>query len=583
MSARDIHEVASQWLKNDPDPTTVEELRALLEANTDEAEAQLAERFAGPLTFGTAGLRGIVGAGETRMNRAVILKTSAGLASYVKETVEAAKSRGIVVGFDGRLSSEGFANDAAAAFTGAGIRTYLFPTLVPTPLVAFAVARLGAAAGVMVTASHNPPEYNGYKVYWSGGAQIIPPHDRGIAEAIAAVGSAREVPTLDPGPATAKQLLVHIDSDIHDDYVKAVLELSKNKRGRDLLKIVYSAMHGVGDPWTREVLERYGFESVWSVPEQREPDGTFPTVRFPNPEEAGALDLSMKLGREKGANLILVNDPDADRLAVAIPSEEGYRQLSGNEVGLLLGDYILRSRPSSARKPLVVTTVVSSPGLAAIARAYGARFIETLTGFKWIATEAMALAEAESLDFLFGFEEALGYTIGTAVRDKDGVSAAAVFAELAATVAADGRSIDDELERLARRDGLYLSRQRSITKKGLEGAAAIRAALDGLRRQPVTELCGAKVIVHRDFWAGVEVRDGLSRSLDMPKSNVLSFELEDGARIVARPSGTEPKIKFYFDVREPMSGSDTLSAARERANRRLDSLVAEFLERVSID
>ncbi len=589
MNETDLLERALSWIANDPDPDTKAELQALVDRAGEGGDAgakglrEITERMAGPLRFGTAGLRGMLGAGEHRMNRAVIIRTTAGLARYIRSVNKDACSQGVVIGFDGRRLSKRFSRDAAAVLTGEGIKAYLFPELVPTPLTAFAINDLGAAAGIMITASHNPPEYNGYKVYWSNGALITPPHDSGIAVAIDTVEPATQVTRLDLDEARAFGLLQDVSKELIERYLKAVTALSVDGRGRELIRIVYTAMHGVGDWFTREALDRFGFKTVWSVPEQREPDGEFPTVQFPNPEEEGALDLSLSLAATKGANLVIANDPDADRLAVAVPSGCGstFRQLTGNEIGVLIGEYLLRKVAPDDEQRLVVTTVVSSPLLGQIAKKFGVMYAEVLTGFKWIVTTAMGFEDREGARFIFGYEEALGYTVGDVTRDKDGVSGAAVFAELTAVAAAEGRSIEDELERLARSYGLFLSDQRSLVRKGPQGAAEIASMMDQLRKKPPRAIGGDGVIAVRDFQAGLEHRDGRSRPIDLPKSNVMAFDLESGARVIARPSGTEPKLKFYFDLREEVSPREAFDTTQARARARLDALVSAFLDRIS--
>ena len=579
MSLEELIGRAHAWIAGDPDPDDAAELEALV-ARREEAE--LAERMAGPLEFGTAGLRGVLGAGESRMNRAVVIRTGAGLARHVLASVEGAAGRGFVVGCDGRRLGRAFAEETARVLAGAGLRVHLFRGFVPTPLVAFAVRELGAAGGVMVTASHNPPEYNGYKVYWSDGAQIVPPHDRAIAAAIAGAGPAREVPRPPLEEARARGLVLDVPDETLTRYREAVAALSLDRRGRDLVRIVFTPMHGVSDPFVRDALARFGFECVTSVPEQRAPDPEFSTVTLPNPEEPGALDLALDLARRERATLVLANDPDGDRLAVAVPStlEGGWRQLTGNEIGILLGEHLLRRADEPGAAPrLVATTVVSSPALGVMARYFGAGYEETLTGFKWIATAAMRRETETGERFLFGYEEALGYTVGTAVRDKDGVSAAAVFAELTALAAVEGRSIEDELERIARAHGLFASRQVSLVRKGLEGAAEIRATMDRLRASRPARIGAHDVLAVRDVERGLRRdRDGCETELALPRSNVLAFDLDGGARVVARPSGTEPKIKFYFDLREAVAEAEPHGEARARALGRLDALEQSFLE-----
>lgn len=569
MNREALIAAAEAWAAADPDATTRDELRALIAAASDE----LAERFAGPLAFGTAGLRGILGAGESRMNRAVVRRTSAGLARYLLERVPGAKERGVIIGYDGRRQSDVFAEDTAAVLTAAGIRVHLSEGRCPTPIVAFAVRALDAAAGVMVTASHNPPQYNGYKVYADNGAQIIPPVDLQIAEAIASVGPASSIETLSLDDARARGLLHSFGEALDRRYLDAILALCpKQGRGRDL-PIVYTPLHGVGNRLLRRAMHEAGFGAVHTVPEQAEPDGEFPTVAFPNPEEPGALDLSLALAKQHDAAIILANDPDADRLAVAVRDEAGnYQQLTGNELGAILGHYVLSQTEGDDR--LVIASLVSSPQLGVIARDQRVDYCETLTGFKWIANKAMEL-EARGRRFVFGFEEALGYTVGTVVRDKDGISAALVLATLAAELHAEGETLLDELTRIAERYGLFASGQRSLAFPGAAGPANMAALMDALRAAPPSRVGGAAVVAITDFDAGTRTAGGDLTAIDFPKSDVLVFDLEGGHRVIARPSGTEPKMKIYFDVREPMQGS--LAATKARATAHIASLADDFL------
>ncbi len=583
---------AQRWLDADPDPDTRAELERLVDlaafaedaAQKASALRDLGERFAGPLEFGTAGLRGIIGAGETRMNRAVVLRTTAGLARYLLEHDEAAaRSRGVVIGYDGRRMSREFAEDTACALAAAGIPAILSPIPCPTPVTAYAVSVLSAVAGVMVTASHNPPEYNGYKVYWGNGAQIIPPHDKGIAAAIDATPAAKDVPRLDFATARERNLIRSFPNDLDDRYLAAIHALEVRRDGDRSFSIVYTPLHGVGNRLVRAALAAAGFSRVTTVPEQAAPDGAFPTVAFPNPEEKGAMDLSFALAEREGASLILANDPDVDRLAVAVRRPGGgYVQLTGNQVGTLLGHYLLTHTPACLSEPtdvedaahkLVIASIVSSPMLGAIARALGVRYEETLTGFKWIANRAMDLERSEGARFVFGYEEALGYTVGTLVRDKDGIGAAVLFAELSAVLLAGDRTVLDELEALARRYGLYASGQRSVTLPGTEGLAEIQAAMDRLRASRPSRVGPLAVLSQSDFQAQIRtLPDGLTEPLTLPRSNMIALDLEGGSRIIARPSGTEPKIKFYFDIREPITPGEAVSAAEARANARMAEL-----------
>jgi phosphomannomutase len=492
MVLTELLERARAWAAHDPDPKTRAEIEALLAAPDPEA-TDLADRFAASLEFGTAGLRGIIAGGPNRMNRAVVLRTTWGLAKYLREAVSDATERGVVIGFDGRRMSREMAEDTACALAAAGIPAKLFTDVAPTPLTAFAVGRLGCAAGVMVTASHNPPEYNGYKAYWGNGAQIVPPIDVGIATAIASAPPADEVPRMPIDEARHKGLVTMVGEELEREYLAEVRKLSLRADGDRSLSIVYTPMHGVGDKLARLAFDQAGFANVVSVPEQQKPDGAFPTVEFPNPEEKGAMDLSFALARARKADLVVANDPDADRLAVALPSASsptGYQQLTGNQVGVLLGHYCLTgglSQDKAKEGALVIASIVSSPMLSVIAAHLGARYEETLTGFKWIANRAMDLKKAEGLRFLFGFEEALGYTVGELVRDKDGISAAVIFAELTAVLRARGTSVLEHLDSLYRRHGLYTSSQVNLTRKGVEGAAELKATTTWWRSATTTD------------------------------------------------------------------------------------------------
>ena len=600
MDLADLLHRARAWAENDPDPDARAEIDALVTA-IDPTKTDLADRFAGSLEFGTAGLRGVVGAGPNRMNRAVVLRTSHGLGHYLLETVPGAAQKGVVIGCDGRRMSREFAEDTACALAGAGIHVQLFAGVVPTPLLAFAVTHLGCAAGVMVTASHNPPEYNGYKAYWGNGAQIIPPIDVGIAKAIEGAPAAKDVPRPTLDEAKAKGLVRILGGEVADIYLADVKKLGVRSDGDRALSIVYTPLHGVGDELARRAFADAGFPNVTSVPEQQKPDGAFPTVQFPNPEEKGAMDLSFALARSLKADLVVANDPDADRLAIALPSAAsptGYMQLTGNQVGVLLGHYVLtgglaqsggpqpgggplrgaRAVAPADGEPLVLASIVSSPMLGVIAGALGAHYEEVLTGFKWIANRALDLKKEKGWRFVFGFEEALGYTVGELVRDKDGISAAVLFAELTAVLRAQGTTVLAHLEGLYRRYGLFVSSQVNLTRKGAEGIAELRSIMARLRKSPPWEVAEQGVVSVRDYLGQVIVaKDGSMKPLSLPKSDVLAFELASGSRIIARPSGTEPKAKFYFDVREPIAEGEALSAANSRAEATMKKLADAFV------
>lgn len=571
---------AKAWAEHDPDAETRAELEKLLEAH-DLAQTDLADRFAGSLEFGTAGLRGVIGAGPNRMNRAVVRRTTWGLAHYLKEADPDAAMRGVVIGYDGRRLSRELAEDTALVLAAAGIKSFLFDDVVPTPLLAFALTKLGAGAGVMVTASHNPPEYNGYKAYASNGAQIVPPVDTGIARAIGRAPAAKNVQIMPLEAARADGHVKTLGNELKDAYLAEVKKLSVRSDGDRSLSIVYTPLHGVGDELTRRALADAGFANVESVTEQQKPDGAFPTVAFPNPEEKGAMDLAFALANARKADLVIANDPDADRLAVAVPSATGWTQLTGNQVGVLLGHYFLtnglKSLERAADGALVLASIVSSPMLGRVASALGAEYEETLTGFKWIANRALELKKEKGLRFVFGYEEALGYTVGELVRDKDGVSAAVAFAELAAVLRAEGTTVLAHLEGLYRRYGLYVSGQVNVTRKGAEGIKELKAIMARLRQRGPKRIGDQDVVTVRDYLEQRSVgADGKAHALSLPKSDVLAFELASGSRVIARPSGTEPKAKFYFDVREAMQEGETLAAAEARAGETLRHLSEAF-------
>ncbi len=552
------------WLERDPDPATRDELRALAAAGD---RAELARRFGGRLEFGTAGLRGVVGAGPAMMNQLVIRETSAGLGSYLLQQVDDAASRGILVAYDARPDSRRFAEDAACVFAALGITVYLTEKVAPTPVAAFGVVRLGAAAGVVVTASHNPPEYNGYKVFWENGAQIIPPHDAGIAAAIVAAAN-EDIPLIDADKARTNKRIIPLGGDFYRSYVDAIQAspLFSGTVGENSIGIAYTAMHGVGAELAETLLGEAGFENLYSVGAQREPDGSFPTVDFPNPEEPGAMDAVVALAKEHGLTLACANDPDADRLAVAVRNDSGeYELLSGDAIGVLLGDYLLGMRHDFV--PIVGTTIVSSSMLKPLAAAAGAVYCETLTGLKWLANVTLG-REDERHRFLFAYEEALGYAAGRQVRDKDGLSALLAFAQMTDSLARDGKTVFDRLEALYRTHGIFLTAQRSIASR--PGAQSIGAIL---RQSPPRAVGGRRVLQVEDLWQGKRrFADGSQEDLDLPRSDVLVYRLEHGARLIVRPSGTEPKVKCYYEIVATV-GDEVFSSAMGRAKASLSALI----------
>ncbi|GAA0692908.1 phospho-sugar mutase [Kitasatospora atroaurantiaca] len=548
-STTDLLARARAWLAEDPDPQTREELAAMLaaaegpEARTEDrvAWSQLAERFADRLQFGTAGLRGELGAGPMRMNRAVVIRAAAGLAAYLRK-----EGLGdlVVIGYDARHKSYDFARDTAAVMVGAGLRAALLPRPLPTPVLAFAIRHLGAAAGITVTASHNPPQDNGYKVYLGDGSQIVPPADAGIAAEIDAIGSLAEVPLAESGWEV-------LGDDVVEAYLNRAVSTVDPASPRDL-DVVYTPLHGVGRDVLLAAFKQAGFPAPTVVAEQAEPDPDFPTVAFPNPEEPGAMDLAFRTASSVGPDIVIANDPDADRCAVAVPDNGGWRMLRGDDVGALLGSALVAKRVTGT----FATTIVSSTLLGRIADAAGLGYAETLTGFKWIA-------RADGLRY--GYEEALGYCVDPAgVRDKDGITAALLVAELAATLKQTGRTLTDLLDDLALEHGLHATDQLSVRVQDL---SLISNAMQRLRDQPPTVLAGLQVTRVDDLTAG---------SADLPPTDGLRYYLEGeavrSARIVVRPSGTEPKLKCYLEVVLPVATAAELAGTREQAAALLDAI-----------
>ncbi|QAY74615.1 phospho-sugar mutase [Agromyces protaetiae] len=562
LSERDTQRVAfaESWIAQDPDPETRAELAALVEAvraGDAAAASDLADRFDTRLAFGTAGLRGEIAAGPNRMNRVLVAQAAAGLAAYLLEHAEPGETPSVVIGYDGRKNSDVFARDSAELMAGAGVRAILLPRLLPTPVLAFAVRHFDASAGVMVTASHNPPNDNGYKVYLggeNGGSQIVAPADAEIAAHILAVAGGATVDALPRGAFETA------DEEVVDAYVAATAAVATTDvSGRVQPATVYTAMHGVGWETFARVLDAAGFETPAIVDEQIAPDAAFPTVSFPNPEEPGAMDLSFAHARAANAELIIANDPDADRLAIAIPdasAADGYRRLSGNEVGLVFGWRAAELAVAAAGGDLapegtLACSIVSSPGLEAIADAFGLEFRGTLTGFKWIS---------RAPGMIFGFEEALGYLVNPeTVRDKDGISAAIAFLDLASRLKYEGRTVADHLDDLVLRFGCFASSQISIRVTDLSQIGAVMARL---REEPPSEVGGIGVDRIEDL------ADGFG---DLPPADVLRIVFDDGSRVMVRPSGTEPKLKVYLDT---AATAGTVTERRAAAQTALEALEA---------
>jgi phosphomannomutase len=532
----DLDSRTKAWLEADPDPETRAQLQALLASDSTE---ELSERMGGTLEFGTAGIRGVVEAGSNRMNRAVVIRTTAGLVRFLQGTT-APEDRLVAVGRDARPSSASFMEDTVGVLVAAGFRVLYFSDPTPTPLVAYAGLSSGACASIVITASHNPPADNGYKVYASNGAQIVGPTDVEIAAEIEEVGPANQVPR-------AADAYGHPDStaigpDLFDQYLRDVAADLPGQSGDRSLSIVYSAMHGVGGRFVTEALKRFGFNTVRPVARQFEPDGTFPTVAFPNPEEPGAMDMAHELAEAVEADLVLANDPDTDRLAVSVPEPGGaWRALSGNQIGCLLAEFLL-SADGRGDGP-VINSIVSTPMLGSIAEAHGVVWAQTLTGFKWVCNAAIDLAYPDSPRMILGFEEALGYSVGTTVRDKDGISAAVAFAALAAAAHGDNATVMDRLGDLYATYGVWTSAQVSIRREGSDGIAEIASAMAALRSDPPTAI-GTHTVTHVvDYSTG-----GSDRPRYLGETNLIALQLGGAGRVLARPSGTEPKLKVYVDL-----------------------------------
>jgi phosphomannomutase len=526
-----------------------------------------------------------VEAGLARMNRLTVIKVSHGLGMHLLGDAEAgARERGVVVAFDGRHSSRQFAEDAASVLAGLGIPVHLFPDPVPTPLAAFAVPRLGACAGVMVTASHNPPHDNGYKVYRADGGQILPPVDGEIAARLAAAPPLPAIPRLSPPDAALAGRRRLVEDRVEAAYLDGLAAAAFHAPDGTPLRVVYTALHGVGHRIAIRAFRRAGFEGVVSVPAQSDPDGSFRTVAFPNPEEKGAMDRALALAEETGAELVLANDPDADRLGAAVldAAERRYRRLSGNEIGVLLADDALDHAETGGRRKLVVTTLVSSTLLSRMARDRGAAYAETLTGFKWIA-EAARGGAADGLAYVFGYEEALGYGVGPLVLDKDGIGAALRLAERARHLKAQGRTLLERLDELLIAHGMSHQLQWSVSRPEPGGRERLAQAMAALRADPPAAIGASPVLSSLDTAAGVERgRDGTQRPSPLPASDVLALWAEDGTRLIARPSGTEPKLKFYLELSTRVSRRDEVAPARARLEAAGTRIKAALLERLGL-
>ena len=563
---KDYMKIYQEWLSNPYfDEATKEELRAI-EGNENEIK----ERFYMDLEFGTAGLRGIIGAGINRMNIYVVRRATQGLANYIIK--QGAANKGVAIAYDSRHMSPEFAMEAAMTLAANGIKAYKFESLRPTPELSFAVRELGCVAGINITASHNPPEYNGYKVYWEDGAQFTPPHDKGVTEEVLAIEDLSTVKTTDEASATAAGLYQVIGQEIDDKYIAQVKAQVVNQKAidemQDQITIVYTPLHGTGNIPARRVMKEIGFTHVYVVPEQELPDGDFPTVSYPNPEAKEAFELGLKLAKEKNADLVLATDPDADRLGVYVKDTKSgeYIPLTGNMSGSLLCEYVLSQKQAAGKIPAdgqVVKSIVSTNLIDAVAKSYGAELIEVLTGFKWIGKQILKNETTGHGTYLFGMEESYGCLIGTYARDKDAISATAALCEAAAYYKQKGMTLWDAMIAMYEKYGYYKDAVKAIGLSGIEGLAKIQSIMETLRNNTPTEVGGYKVTSARDYKLDTikDMATGEVKPTGLPSSNVLYYDLEDGAWICVRPSGTEPKIKVYFGVK-----GTSLKDAEEKEN-----------------
>ena len=550
----DYKAVYEQWLANPYfDEATKEELKKIA---SDENEIK--ERFYMDLEFGTAGLRGIIGAGTNRMNIYVVRRATQGLANYIDKVDK--KAQGVAIAYDSRHMSPEFAQEAALCLAANGIKAYIFETLRPTPELSFAVRHLGCVAGINVTASHNPPEYNGYKVYWEDGAQITPPHDSGIMGEVKAISDWNTVKTMDKAEAEKAGLFQVIGKEVDDAYIaelkKQVIHMDAIEAEGKNLKIVYTPLHGTGNVPARRILKELGFENVYVVKEQELPDGDFPTVSYPNPEAAEAFELGLKLAKEVDADLVLATDPDADRLGVRVKDKNGeYHDLTGNMSGCLLANYEISQRKavngSLPADGALIKTIVTTNLADAIAKGYGVNLIEVLTGFKFIGQQILGFENSGKGTYLFGFEESYGCLIGTYARDKDAIVATMALCEAAAYYKTQGKTLWDAMIEMYDQFGYYKDAIQAVTMKGIEGLAKIQEIMNSLRANPPKEFAGHQVTAVRDYKADTikDLTTGEVKPTGLPNSNVLYYELTDDAWVCVRPSGTEPKVKFYYGVK----------------------------------
>ena len=562
-----------KWL-NDPcfDKDTKKELKEI-----KENEKEIEDRFYKDLEFGTAGLRGVIGAGTNRMNKYTVGKATQGLANFILK--EGTQDKGVAIAYDSRHMSKEFSEETALCLNANGIKTYVFESLRPVPELSFTVRKLGCTAGVMITASHNPPEYNGYKVYWDDGAQIVPPKDKQIIDEVNAITDFSTIKTMDKKEAVEKGLYVQIGKEVDDDFVNTLKSLVLNpdviKKEQDNVRIVYTPLHGAGNVPVQRVLKELGFTHVYVVPEQEKPDGDFPTVSYPNPEDKKAFKLALELAEKVDADVVLATDPDSDRLGVYSKDENGeYVPYTGNMSAILIAEYELSQKKEKGLLPnngAIITTIVSSNMTKDLAKEYNLTMFETLTGFKWIGEKIRQFEENNnSYSYQFGFEESYGCLISPHARDKDGISAVMALCEATAYYKSKGITLWEQMINIYKKYGFYKEGQVSITLKGADGAEQIKAMMEKMRKNPPKKLGSYDVLEVRDYKEHTIVKaDGTKLETDLPTSNVLYYDLNDNSWCCVRPSGTEPKIKFYMGVK---------GESMEEAEQKLEELTEAMKE-----
>ncbi|MBF0440415.1 MAG: phospho-sugar mutase [Oligoflexales bacterium] len=580
---------AKYWSENSVfDDKTRAEIKALIDRKD---EKELTDRFYEDLEFGTGGLRGILGAGTNRMNIYNVKKATCAVAKYLKKTFPSDRELKVAISHDSRRFSREFAETTASVMAANGIKSLITKELRPVPMLSFMTKKYGCHAGICITASHNPPEYNGYKVYWTTGGQLVPPHDKGIIDVYKGIESYNDLPSIPYHEGIRSGMISEIGDQLDNDYLEKVQGLSLRKEGRDGFKIVYSPLHGSGLTPVTSALKRFGFEKVIIVPEQEKPDGNFPTVKSPNPEDKDALKLAVELAKKENADLVMGTDPDSDRLGIVAREKGQYIAFNGNQIGCLLIDYILCALKEQGRLPdnaLVIKTIVTTDLQKEIAEYYGASIEDTLTGFKWICDLIENYESGRKKPykkFICGGEESYGFLMDSFVRDKDAVISCAIAAEMTAYYKSKGLSLAGALDNIFKRHGIYMESLHTVTMPGMDGSIKIKEIMKKLQESPPRIIDGNNVVKLMDFQLSQELGwDGnkfkVINSITLPKSNVLQFILEDGTKVTARPSGTEPKIKFYFSVKEKVSANISdkeLGERKEHCLKRIERIKETFV------